>query len=275
MRSFDWIIYLLVFGTVVGALFLTDKKADSPPPVTEALHEEGALLPAPSAFDDQVLVQVEAPRNGLGTAFAINNNGQWLTARHVVDGCDSVGILIGPSTYVPAKRVLVDPKHDLALIVTKRSPNAVALDLETPLRIGTKGYHVGYPQGRPGEAATRLLSRSRLISRGRRSGAEPVLAWAEIGRTRGLLGSLGGISGGPVYDANGNVRGVIVAESPRRGRIYTTAPGSVQGFLAAQHLKPENGSAHPFEIENYGGEADNARRSLQVVKVACRVVSGR
>ena len=33
------------------------------------------------------------------------------------------------------------------------------------LAAGTYGFHVGYPQGRPGEAASRLMARSNLISR--------------------------------------------------------------------------------------------------------------
>ena len=165
----------------------------------------------------------------------------------------------------------MDPDHDLALLTTGRSPNPVKLDLESPLRIGTYGYHVGYPQGRPGEVATKLMSRSKLITRGRREGAEPILAWAEIGRTRGLTGPLGGISGGPVFDANGAVRGVIVAESPRRGRIYTAAPTSVDAFLTSLSINREDGPTEVFAEETYGPVSDNARRRLQVVKVACRV----
>jgi serine protease Do len=56
---------------------------------------------------------------------------------------------------------------------------------------------------------------------------EPVLAWAEQGRTSGLRGSLAGISGGPAFSANGQVIGVTIAESARRGRIYTAAPTSI------------------------------------------------
>ena len=60
--------------------------------------------------------------------------------------------------------------------------------------------------------------------RGRGAGAEPVLAWAEIGRTAGLAPSLAGLSGAPALDAAGRVIGVTIAQAPRRGRIYTTTP---------------------------------------------------
>ncbi len=271
MRRFDWIIYVVVLGAVLLTLFANGRDADAPEPPPPLLEAEGPTLPPPSPLDEQVLVHVDAPKDGIGTAFAINREGEWITARHVVDGCNSVGLLVAPGQYVPAVSVTVDPDHDLALISTGRSPHPVKMDLTTPLRIGTEGYHVGYPQGRPGEVATKLMSRSKLITRGRRDSSEPILAWAEIGRTQGLSGSLGGISGGPVFDRNGQVRGVIVAESPRRGRIFTAAPSSIEAFLTSVGVRREDGETDAFNVDTYGPKSDNARRMLQVVKVACKV----
>lgn len=266
----DWILYALALGVVLWAVFSSGSD-DAPPPPPEAIQQEGAMLPPPSAFDERVLVQVTAPKSGIGTAFAVNAQGQWLTARHVVDGCSEVSLLVAPGQYAPARSVLVSEKYDLALIETETSPNPAPLDTENDLRIGAYGFHVGYPQGRPGEAASRLMARSNLISRGQRSNSESVLAWAETGRTRGLMGSLGGLSGGPVYDQAGNVRGVIVAESARRGRIYTAAPETVANFIKATGIETIGEAPRGFSKETYGREADHARRNLQVVKVACSV----
>lgn len=271
MRLPDWIVYALALGVVVWVIHAADPGVDTAEPPPETIEQDGPLLPPPSAFDEQILVRVDAPQDGVGTAFAINTSGDWLTARHVVDGCRDVGLLVGPGQYIPVERVEVDENSDLALISTGRSPNSVALDVEPDLRVGERGYHIGYPQGRPGEAASRLLSRSKLVTSGKRRGVEPVLAWAEIGRTRGLTGSLGGLSGGPVFDAEGYVRGVIVAESPRRGRIYTATPGAVADFLNDREVAVEAGAARNIDDRDYGRRADDARRSLRVVKVACRV----
>lgn len=271
MRFPDWIVYILALGVVLWVVYSVDRTPDAPEPPPEVLRQDGPLLPPPSAFDEQILVRVEEPKDGVGTAFAVNNRGEWLTARHVVDGCRDVGLLVGPGQYTPVERVAVDEDSDLALIFTGRSPNAVALDMAADFRVGERGYHIGYPQGRPGEAASRLLSRSKLITSGIRRNVEPVLAWAEIGRTRGLTGSLGGLSGGPVFDADGFVRGVIVAESPRRGRIYTATPGAVMDFLEENGVTPEAGDIDPITDKDYGRRADDARRKLKVVKVACRV----
>ena len=266
----DWVIYALVLGGVLWAIF-SGGTDDAPPPPPEAIQQEGAMLPPPTAFDERVLVQVTAPKSGIGTAFAINDGGQWLTARHVVEGCNDVSLLVAPNQYTPARSVTISEQYDLALIETATSPNPAPINTQNDLRIGAYGFHVGYPQGRPGEAASRLMARSNLISRGRRSNSESVLAWAETGRTRGLMGSLGGLSGGPVYDENGAVRGVIVAESARRGRIYTAAPEAVAEFIKSTGVETLGEQPREFSAATYGKEADYARRNLQVVKVACSV----
>jgi len=277
MRSFDWLIYTGALGLMLAVIFAIAPDAGAPAPAPPSefaeqfAQEIGPLLPAPSPLDEMVLVQIGEPQNGVGTAFAVNEKGDWLTARHVVEGCTKVTLEVASGNYVPVAKVAIDDGHDLALLSTGRSPFPVTLDLAAPLRIGDAGFAVGFPQGEPGELATQLVARSRLVTRGKREGDAPILAWAEIGRTEGLEGTLGGISGGPMFDAHGAVRGVIVAESPRRGRLYTTSPQAIEAFLTTQGVPIEPGPAETFELSGYGAPSDNARRRLQVVKVTCEV----
>ncbi|MEQ9316124.1 MAG: serine protease [Henriciella sp.] len=267
----DWLVYTLALLAIVGGVFSNVPDQDAPPATPDSVEREGATLPPPSAFDETVLVRVDKPKDGIGTAFSINTDGQWLTARHVVEGCEDISLLVAPNRYLPVERVNVSESTDLALLTAHPSLSPVALDTTSSLRVGSYGYHVGYPQGRPGEAASRLISRSRLVTSGLRKGEEPVLAWAETGRTSDLEGSLGGLSGGPVYDADGRVRGVIIAESPRRGRIYSASPEAIERFLTEMDIEPIGDRPVPISPDTYGGSADRARQSLQVVKVACRV----
>jgi serine protease Do len=270
----DWLIYTVVLvGVVYGLMSRSDgPDANAPhaPPVD--IIGEGSLLPAPSIFDEEVLVDADTlvgPRTG--TAFAIGTPGHWLTAKHVIDGCPNVAIAVGRRRYVPVRDSEIYRQGDLAVLRTEGGPAPVALDLRSDLRVGQIGYHFGYPQGVPGEVTSRLLSRSRLTTRGRYQTTEPVLAWAEAGRTRGLIGSLAGISGGPVYDSDGEVIGVTVAESPRRGRIYTTAPRSIETFLPdLTAVEMEGVIRRTLSQRNYGGEADRLRRNLTIVPVVCR-----
>ena len=139
------------------------------------------------------------------------------------------------------------------------------------LRGAEFGYAAGFPQGRPGEVASRLLGRRTLYLRQRGAQAEPVLAWAEAGRTEGLMGPLApGLVGAPMLDRDGAIVGVVLAEQPRRGRLYTSTPEAVAASLAAAKTAPAPLAAgFPLTPDNYGLAADDLRRALRIAAVAC------
>jgi serine protease Do len=166
--------------------------------------------------------------------------------------------------------VQIDPRGEAAILTTEGGGPALPLGLTAGLRRGERAFHPGFPQGKPGEATSRLIGRETLVVHGRGARTEPVLVWAETGRTDGLAGSLGGLSGAPALDAAGRVIGVTIAESPRRGRIYTTAPETVGALLTlgGRRLPPAaaGGAVTP---DNYGRVADDMRRDLRVAQVVC------
>ena len=267
----DWLLYLIVTAAVVFVLFRIDdqQRANAPPAIPDAV-EGGAYLPPPSDYDPEVLVEVGAASSGLGSAFAISEDGWWLTARHVVDACQRVGIIVANGAAAPVQDVKVALFADLALLKTNAAPVALALDTsERQFQVNQRAYHVCFPQGRPGEAYSRLIGRQTLVARGRYETEEPVLAWAVLGRTTGLNGSLAGISGGPALGANGQVIGVTIAESARRGRIYTAAPSSIQRLLRVEQVRAAGTPTPRFTPDDYGQQADDLRRSLSVAQVVC------
>ncbi len=230
-----------------------------PPP------ELGPILPSQSPRDERIIVTVDRPRSGVGTAFAINDDGRWMTARHVVDSCENVGIKIGTRKILRTK-VTVISDADLAILDSEWTRRPLPHDLNTQRRIGETGYFFGFPQGNPGEVVGSLLGRGRMIIRGRYRSDEGVLAWSELARTRGLFGSLGGLSGSPVLDKDGEVIGVVSAESPRRGRIYTVAPKYLRRYFEEASGEPEN-----IDLDSYGVNADKLRRDRRVAQVICLV----
>jgi S1-C subfamily serine protease len=265
----DWLLYIIVIAAVVFVLFRVDERSNAPESLPDA-PETGAFLPPPSVYDPEVLVEVGPVSSGLGSAFAISEEGWWLTARHVVDACERVGLIVARGAAAPVTDVKVALFADLALLKTDRAPAALALDTsERHFQVGQRAYHVGFPQGRPGEAYSRLIGRETLIARGRYAVEEPVLAWAELGRTSGMRGSLAGISGGPALASNGQVIGVTVAESSRRGRIYTAAPSSIMRLLRVEQVEAEGTPGPRLTPEGYGQQADDLRRSLAVAQVVC------
>ena len=277
-RPPDWLVYGAV---VAGLLFVAINRrehADVPPAPpaprgqAEAPAKPGDGLLAPSSpFDPSVTVDVPTRAGpSTGTAFSVASSGVWITARHVVDGCKQAAVVVGDGLGVAAA-THIDPAGEAALLRTEGGAPALPLDLETLLHEGELAYHPGFPQGRPGEAASRLLGRENLVVRGRGARTEPVLVWAETGRTDGLKGTLGGLSGAPALDAEGRVIGVTIAESPRRGRIYTTTPETVLHLITESRtaLPATPASAGVITPDTYGKVAETLRHDLRVAQVVC------
>jgi serine protease Do len=270
----DWAIYAaLVLAFLVGARS-RGERADAPSaPPPPATAEEIAIGPAaPFGSVKPIRPPANPTSETLGTAFSVADSGVWLSARHVFEGCSQAALIVGPGRGVAAE-VELDPSSDIAILRTLGGAPALPLALDRPLQPGQRAFHPGYPSGRPGEAATRLLGRQSLVVRGRgERGArsEPVLAWAEAGRTDQLKGDLAGLSGAPALDAAGRVVGLTIAEAPRRGRIYTIAPEAIRAALVRAGVRPSPAMpSDPVTVENYGRAADTLRRELRVAEVMC------
>ena len=291
MRIPDWMFYLLVIAALLygcgnrGGDRLDDRfeaerqaggfqPADEADPVAPAGEGDGdgQALPSPSRFDEQGLVDAENPElYSTGTAFAVGPDGGWLTASHVVRGCPTVGLVSADhETAVRVRQVLVSPRADVAWLDTDGGPQPFAMDLdERDLRLNALGFHVGFPQGNPGEVITRLMGRQTLETRGAWRGEEQTLTWAEVARTPGLNGSLGGLSGGPVFDSRGRALGVTIAENPRRGRVITTAAESVTEIVERADLTLAGDPAPPLDPDAFTKRGDRLRADRRVMQVVC------
>lgn len=268
----DWLIYAAVVGVLVVASLNRGERADAPQ-LAEDDDIGGELLGPVTPFDPTVVV--DAPEGDvqpqMGTAFSVASDGRWITARHVVEGCRQPALVIDKNRALAAD-VRLAARADVALLLTDGGPPALPVAKDEALYKGQRAYHPGYPQGKPGAVASRLIGRETLRLKGRGSYEEPVLAWAESGRTKGLQGTLSGLSGAPVLDRQGRVLGVTIAEAPRRGRIYTTAPDS---FIAAVGTELGNEGeilGQAVTTRNYGAVSDQLRRELRVAQVVCLAV---
>jgi len=257
----DWLIYLVIVIAIYANANRASEQIDAPPPPPEL----GPMLPSETPRDERIVVNVQRAASGIGTAFAIDGKGRWMTARHVVDSCDEVGIDIGGRKVLRVDSYVSDDS-DTAILTGNWKRKPLASDLYNKRQIGERGFFFGFPQGRPGEVVGSLLARNRMVVRGRYKSDEAILAWSETGRTKGLFGSLGGLSGAPVMDKDGEVIGVVSAESPRRGRIYSVAPENLQELFKDRTTK-----ADALSLNTYGLQADQLRRERRIAQVICIV----
>lgn len=265
----DWLVYGAVVAGLLAAAIGRQERADAPEPPPPVEGEDAVPIAPGGPFGQALVTKVaDLRRVEMGTAFSIGPSGQWVTARHVVAGCPKVALMVAEGRGVLAS-VRTDRPVDLAVLKTDGGAPGLPLTLVEP-KLGERGFHPGYPGGQAGEATSRFLGREVLPGRRRGVPAQTVLAWAESGRTRGLHGALSGLSGAPVLNAAGQVIGVTLAEQPRRGRIYTTLPSTLQHTLAKAHITPVGVDlGDPIAVENYFRVADTLRRDVRVAQVIC------
>lgn len=240
------------------------------PSVRVAALPPASRAPAVAPGTQVVTIEVPEKQPSTGTAFAVGG-GWWLTARHVADGCDAVGLVTGARRAAAAQQVVIHPNADLALLSLDLDPEPFPF-LTASLRRGQDGFAIGYPQGSPGDVHAQLMGQVRLKSVGRYRTDEPILAWAERRRVPDHLPALGGLSGGPMFNERGEVIGVMVAASERRGRVMTSDPSSVRWLLAEAGLMPDPGArTTDLAVGNFVGRGDDLRGDLRVAKVICDV----
>ncbi|MBO6519375.1 MAG: trypsin-like peptidase domain-containing protein [Rhodospirillales bacterium] len=206
--------------------------------------------------------------NGTGTAFAIGD-GKWLTARHVTDGCDDIGLQVAPRKGIKVLNVENHPNADVTLLSTRNGPTPFPLGPDAAK--GDDGYMIGFPKGRPGAVHVTKIGTTVLQERGRYKTRERADVWSERSRIPDRFDSLGGLSGGPTFDDAGRIIGVVLAEEPRRGRVISAEPATLRYMNGRTGGAGKTETAGTLDAENYPATARGLLTSLRVAKVLCRV----
>lgn len=147
----------------------------------------------------------------LGSGFIISSDGYVVTNNHVVDNATEVTVTLEGGKEVPAKIIGVDKKTDLALLkITDAGTYPFVQFSDGMPRVGDWVVAIGNPFGLGGTVTAGIVS-----ARGRDIGSGPYDDYLQIDAAVNR-----GNSGGPTFDARGNVVGVNTA-------IYSPSGGSV------------------------------------------------
>ncbi|AMK16905.1 MULTISPECIES: S1 family peptidase [Sphingobium] len=235
----------LMLGGILALAWIGEVTRPTPLQV-EVYDPRSPRRPMPQWSDEAFVIQdrLDGPADSMGTAFAIDRDGVWLTAEHVTQGCARIGIDEG-GIVRPVSHVVASREADAAL-VRDGMPSGHALPLSDRMPPpGSTGFHMGFPSGRPTLVVSELIGAA-SARRGRTEETQPVLAWAEVGRLPESDDILSGISGGPVFAEDGHVVGVNSAATDRRGRILTTAPDAMIRLVQASRAVNDRPVAYPF-----------------------------
>lgn len=216
----------------------------------------------------------------VGTGFKVSDN-IWFTARHVVDGCDKIFVNIdyGSSnqTLKLIDKVYVHAASDLAAFTYNNLAPSFQIpslrDVEsTKSLLRTSAYTAGYPVGEPGNLYVKYLGKAALSNKNYNL-IEPIIVWSVSNKYPDTLTSVGGISGGPMFNEKSRLVGVTVAEMIRRGTVATADLHSINWLLKAMTDVTKNKTAKiagSFSPETMTDRSNALREDESILQIVCR-----
>jgi serine protease Do len=155
--------------------------------------------------------QTPVPTTSLGSGFFVSADGYVVTNNHVIDGAQSVTIIMTDGSEFEARLVGSDQLTDLALLKVDASREFTYVQFaETPVRVGDWALAVGNPFGFGGTVTLGIVSgRERTLNNN---------AYDEYIQIDAAVNT--GNSGGPSFNLAGEVIGVNTAIiSPSGGNV--------------------------------------------------------
>jgi S1-C subfamily serine protease len=192
------------------------------------------------------------PVEGAGSGFVIDPRGYILTNFHVVQGAQSIEVVLGDQSRYPAKYIGADQRNDVALIqIDPKGKKLASLPLgdSAALQVGQKVLAIGNPFGFQSTLTTGVVSAlGRTVQTSQSTFIdEAIQTDASINR---------GNSGGPLIDTHGDVIGINSA-------IYTPS-GTAAGIGFAIPINTAKVIAHDLMTDGRVHQAFLGVRTLPV-----------
>ena len=180
-----------------------------------------------------------AAGGGSGSGFIIEEDGLILTNNHVVEGAETVKVVLKDGSELPAQILGRDPSTDVALL--KVEPDflpPVALGNSDEVRIGGLAIVIGSPFGFEQSLTAGYIS---ALGRTLRSGDEYGTEIDDVIQTDAAVNP--GNSGGPLLNVRGEVVGITTA-------IFTTG-GGFEGIGFAVPINTARAVADELRARGY------------------------
>jgi serine protease Do len=179
---------------------------------------------APSVDEPMAII------DGLGSGVLISNDGKVLTAAHVVQTADVASVEFSDGQEISARVIGSDVQSDVALLQLKEMPKGVTpatLGDSDKVEVGDQIFVIGAPYGISQTLSVGHLSgRHRLNTNNQSTSIEFLQTDAAINT---------GNSGGPMFDMQGNVIGIVSSlmshSGGSEGLAFATAANTAKRLL--------------------------------------------
>jgi serine protease Do len=189
-----------------------------------------------------------------GTGFALNAKGYFVTSLHMVKGADSVFVLDNELNTYPASVVVTDGRLDIAILKIEKGENAKFAEpaysfKNTSADLGEKVFTLGFPGNEI------VYSEGSLASVN--GGGDTAMYQISVPVNPGN-------SGGPLFDENGNVIGIIKSKN----RAAEATGFAVKSSYLLHLIKNDANEELQKELNISSRNAvKNLKRSEQIKKI--------
>jgi S1-C subfamily serine protease len=248
-------------------LFAWPSQASEPAPALEdlfgAVNESVVLV---RTWESMVIARdgiALVPITDLGSGVLISEDGDVLTAAHVVQVADVVRVEFADGTMVGAKVVASDPAADLALLRLERVPEGAViarLGDSDAVRVGQQIFVIGAPYG-----LSRTLSVGHVSARHLPGTLGGPFNLAEFFQTDAAIHR--GNSGGPMLNMKGEVIGIVSyilsQSSAFEGVGFAVTSNSIDELLFELDRRAASRSPLALERHKRVRSRPHTRRDLQ------------
>ncbi|HYO44105.1 MAG TPA: trypsin-like peptidase domain-containing protein [Candidatus Limnocylindrales bacterium] len=201
---------------VAGAIDEALASQTPPPPRAELIY--AAVRPSIVAIQAEGTDREGLATSGDGTGVLVSDQGDVLTALHVVDGATTLTLRFADGSTGLGTVTSSDPANDIAVVTADVVPVGIPpalLGNPGSMRIGSDAYIVGNPFGLQGSLSTGVVSG---LDRAFRN---PDTDAVQDGLIQVDAAINPGNSGGPLVDGNGRVVGIVTALiNPTDQRVF-------------------------------------------------------
>ena len=188
-------------------------------------------------FPNQPQERVE---RGTGSGFIVSANGQILTNAHVVDGADTVNVILKDGRTFQGKVMGTDPLTDVAVVkIEANNLPTVPLGNSEQLKPGEWAIAIGNPLGLDNTVTTGIISATG------RSSAQVGVSDKRVDFIQTDAAINPGNSGGPLLNASGQVVGMNTAIIQGAQGLGFAIPISTAQRIA-QQLVSQGKVEHPY-----------------------------